>query len=54
LQARDPKEEKIRMKGVKLQYTGEARVFFRDVAGIRDAEVRALRETLNPKPSARA
>ena len=33
-----------RMKGVTLQYTGDDRVFFDDVAGIGDAKV------VNPKP----
>ena len=47
-QARDPKDEQIRikereakrkMKGITLQYTEEERVFFNDVAGIGDAKV---------------
>ena len=46
-QARDPKDEQIRikereakrkMKGISLQYTEEDRVFFSDVAGIGDAK----------------
>jgi len=48
LQARDPKDEQIRikereakrkMKGISLQYTEDDRVFFSDVAGIGDAKV---------------
>ena len=49
LQARDPKDEAIRikerdakrkMKGISLQYTEDDRVFFSDVAGIGDAKAR--------------